>query len=354
VKRGRRRINGQRRIKLIVFTIFLFLVGFRGNYIFAQTETVFVQYYVLINSTVTGPYQLSDLRRAIIEKQYSQNMLTTKTGLDSWAPAADYPEIRAIFENPAPVVPPAAMAEAPATATPQSAASQSVPVAAGNTPVIDQDADGGFDESDYIPGAKFALSLGVGARFNLDTTTVEPSGTADFSSTAAGGGLNVFVDAVYAAFNFSYSFGSLVYQNGDIDKSADFPKATSTIRLGLYGKYPFYLSDTFIFFPIIGVDYEIYLSAKNGAAEIKLPTEDLSAGSSKTEGATIALSAPWLKAGIGCDMFFTQFMFLRLEALYGLRFNNKTEAYKQKSDSFDVDTVIAHGLDCKISLGVRF
>ncbi|MDR1468699.1 MAG: hypothetical protein LBT00_05340 [Spirochaetaceae bacterium] len=69
------------------------------------------------------------------------------------------------------------------------------------------------------------------------------------------------------------------------------------------------------------------------------------------------LSALWFKFGGGLDYSFTEKIYLRFEALYGLRLANKSE--KDAKDQYqdygaDADTLLGHGLTVKLGVGYKF
>jgi hypothetical protein len=69
-------------------------------------------------------------------------------------------------------------------------------------------------------------------------------------------GPNVFLDLKYLEANVGLLFGNRKWESSD--KGID----TTTLNLGLLGKLPIPLADGFVFFPFIGLDYDINLYAK--------------------------------------------------------------------------------------------
>ena len=104
------------------------------------------------------------------------------------------------------------------------------------------------------------------------------------------------------------------------------------LQLGLYGKYPIPLSDTFVFFPTVGVDAEISLG-----------------GGSKDTDSTVGSHFKWwndlwLRGGLGMDIFMTQTMFIRSHLIYGY-------GIPVGGDATDVGAKSTHGLLIKVGLG---
>jgi len=96
---------------------------------------------------------------------------------------------------------------------------------------------------------------------------------------------------------------------------------TGALQLGVYFKYPFYISDIFIFFPTVGSDVEITISSNRSW------WNDL-----------------WLRGGIGLDIFFTEKLFLRVHGIYGaaIPFGGNVPMFKSN---------FGHGLLVKAGFG---
>ena len=116
--------------------------------------------------------------------------------------------------------------------------------------------------------------------------------------------------------------------SGSGTESGDWLEGTGALQIGAYGKYPIPLSEMFVFFPTGGVDFEISLSSEEGSTGWKW-WHDL-----------------WLRAGVGLDIFFTERMFLRTHAIYGVAIPVGGEE--------DLGLKIGHGLLIKIGLGWMF
>jgi hypothetical protein len=70
-------------------------------------------------------------------------------------------------------------------------------------------------------------------------------------------------------------------------------------------------------------------------------------------------SALWFKFGGGVDYLLTPQIYLRFEALYGLRLPNKAEndlvdLFDDMGASSDAKSLLGHGLTIKAAVGYRF
>ena len=149
-------------------------------------------------------------------------------------------------------------------------------------------------------------------------------------------GINVFFDATYAEVNVGLLFGSQKW--GDAENYY-----TTTLLLGVVGKYPFSLNNKFILFPFVGIDYSINLSAKIDGGEI--------------EDNDYFKKADWFNAlsillGVGADFSLTNALYLRAEAGYGIVLNTKAQDDNVSDDS---KLVYFNGkIPIKIAVGYRF
>jgi len=187
-----------------------------------------------------------------------------------------------------------------------------------------------------------------------------------------GGGGFVFFDATYGELSLGFFGGS-----GAMDVKAEDSlgllgnesyKSDTTVmslNIGLLGKYPFAITNKLTIFPLLGIDYQIVLNVKIDDAKI----DDLDSSSTKS----VHFSALWSKTGIGADFSITPKIFLRAEALYGVRFSNKYEkdtvnrfddmvslaktlgpAYGFYRISGEASTLLGHGFTFKLAAGYRF
>jgi hypothetical protein len=199
---------------------------------------------------------------------------------------------------------------------------------------------------------EFKLSAGIGGYFVSDFgggAEASMSGqTGSVKTPYAGGGGFAFFDATYAEVSLGFFGGSgkLKYEMGGQSNEADM--SFMGIDIGLLGKYPFALNEKFSLFPLLGITYRLALSAKDeDGNQYKNSDGDEAPGD---------FSAFWFKLGGGLDFSFTDHVYLRGEALYGLRLANKFEKDLVDSipSSANPKTLLGHGLEVKIAVGYRF
>jgi opacity protein-like surface antigen len=159
-----------------------------------------------------------------------------------------------------------------------------------------------------------------------------------------GGGGFAFFDATYAELSLGIS------GNGGTMKVTGSPDQDSSLvnlNIGLLGKYPFAINDKLSVFPLLGIDYQVTLSAKIDGKDY----EDLNNGKASD------FSALWFKFGGGVDYSLTESLYLRLDLLYGIRLANKLENDMKDNTSIpgaDVKTLLGHGLTVKVGVGYKF
>jgi uncharacterized protein YfiM (DUF2279 family) len=170
-----------------------------------------------------------------------------------------------------------------------------------------------------------------------------------------GGGGYIFLDATYWELTFDLYTGFSKYKGtvkssvaGQESYATDTELTFMNLNVGLFGKYPFALSENFSLFPLLGAEYNACISATDKDGNTLSFADDF--------------SAIWLKAGCGMDIAPTEKFFLRFEALYGLRFaNNWENDYKEafnillKGSGLDGDTktLLGNGLTVRIAVGYK-
>jgi hypothetical protein len=207
--------------------------------------------------------------------------------------------------------------------------------------------------------AEFSVSAGAGGLFGSDFGGgVDVSGETISSKTETpyfGVGGYAFLDATYAELTVAFLAGSgkmkVSGTSGGNDQSKEKDWLITNLNIGLLLKYPFEINDVFSFFPLLGVDYQLSISTD---LEVK---NDSTGETKKYEAGDF--SALWFKAGLGGDIAFTDEIYLRLEALYGIRLANKFETdMKDESEKLpidlDVKTLLGHGLTAKVAVGFKF
>ena len=131
-----------------------------------------------------------------------------------------------------------------------------------------------------IATGAFAMekTVGLGAMYNHYFM-----GGDGWENTRTGFGVfGFFGFSQYIEANLGLSFTSLAEGNTDTDL---------VWQLGLYFKYPFVISDSLVFFPTVGADFQY--------------------------GVDWSIQYLWPRAGVGLDIFFTDKMFLRSHLIYG-------------------------------------
>jgi opacity protein-like surface antigen len=171
------------------------------------------------------------------------------------------------------------------------------------------------------------------------------------------------VDATYAELTVAVYGGGGTFkmtqtQTGKEDTSEDMDISAVNLNIGLLGKYPIAVNNKLTLFPLLGIDYAVCLSAKDEDGE--------DFNGMDGEGGPGDFSALWFKFGGGLDFALTEKLYLRFEALYGLRLANtfekdakdmldeQFEQAKKLGADVEVKTLLGHGLTAKLAVGYRF
>ncbi|GHV84313.1 hypothetical protein AGMMS50212_16530 [Spirochaetia bacterium] len=210
-------------------------------------------------------------------------------------------------------------------------------------------------------GQDFSISVGAGGIFNAalgggingESTNMGIKQTYSvFDEQIAGGGF-IFFDATYAEINVSYILGSatskVTSEASGIGVTIEDKGTFSSINFGLLGKYPFEISDSFYLFPLLGIEYQLFLSRKNKDEKEYKNLDD--------EESPKDFSALWFKLGIGADINITDQLYIRPEILYGIRLKNKYEddGKEYLSSRYpNTEIGLGHGPTVKIGIGYRF
>ncbi|GMO20645.1 MAG: hypothetical protein Ta2A_27280 [Treponemataceae bacterium] len=220
---------------------------------------------------------------------------------------------------------------------------------------------------------EFKMSAGIGGLFTTDWTDYKskdtdlyPQANADDASTAVlGGGVNVWFDATFVEVNIGLVFGNYFFPKEDSDAyklGGDRTDDVMALRVGALGKYPIALNEKVTLFPALGIDYEMALTRKYHAGILKGKGWDgkddgTYARAVNGEKSTMLeqYSALWFKAGVGADFALGEKLYLRTEALYGIRLHNKYESdLLDAGNNSDKVSIIGHGLDVKVGVGFKF
>lgn len=200
--------------------------------------------------------------------------------------------------------------------------------------------------------AGFSIGGGgfIGGELGGGIQITDPSGTTGtIKIPYFGGGGYIFLDIPYAEFytGFFGGGGKIEISGGGTSISQDM--SFMSLNIGLLGKYPFNIAHNMAIFPMLGLEYQIMLSAQNSdGIQYKNPKNKESPGD---------FSALWVKFGGGMDYFFNRNDYLRVEALYAVRFANQVENdMKNQYTPYakDVKTLLGNGPTIKIGFGYKF
>jgi opacity protein-like surface antigen len=179
----------------------------------------------------------------------------------------------------------------------------------------------------------FGLSAGVGGYVGGDFGGGSEIDGEKGDTPYFGGGGFAFFDATYAEL----SVGVL---GGGGKWSSDYSASVMNLNISVLGKYPIAVGGKLSVFPLLGIDFQAALSVKVDGEEHDKPEE---------------FSALWFKLGGGLDYAITGNLYLRFEALYGIRLENEAEKNTKKdNDGVDVTTLLGHGLTAKLAVGFKF
>ena len=205
---------------------------------------------------------------------------------------------------------------------------------------------------DAIPAPrKTGMSAGVGGVFASDFGGgVRWKSGEQLKMPYIGGGAYLFFDAIYAEAFVGYSVGGGKWAS-DNAKEEPLPEDAqrTSLNVGAFGKYPVIDLGSVKAFPLLGIDYDMSMSAK-----LKLANggEYVFDGGNGRHAAS-ALSALWVKFGCGADFDLGETLYLRAELLYGVRMANSAENEDAKISGGGT-TLPGHGLTFKAGAGVKF
>jgi len=188
-----------------------------------------------------------------------------------------------------------------------------------------------------------ALSAGIGGTFAASFDSIFDKDNS-FDYRTVGGGFFAFFDATYAVAEVGMLFGGLQY--GTDGKIEDDPTIdVSYLTLGLFGKFPIEL-EGFTLFPLLGVQIDLGLSAKNEGDDITTDTKILSE----------MLDRFWIKLGVGADFNLSDSIYLRPLFLWGLNFGTQNlRDYLDLVKVFNSDVAgFYHGLEFRLAVGFKF
>jgi len=200
-----------------------------------------------------------------------------------------------------------------------------------------------------VTGGAFAqiqMSAGVGGLFDLSFQNSKATGGYTNDITWIGLGGYAFFDITYANVQVGYinKTGSYKTEMGSYSNSGTSPYTYNFVNLAVYGKYPFALAEKISLFPQIGFDYQMLSTVTWDGKEYNV--------TNKSDWANM-----WLKAGVGLDIGLTEQLYLRIEALYGIKFNNKAnddEIEDNKKYISGYERALENGLTAKLAVGWKF
>jgi opacity protein-like surface antigen len=172
-----------------------------------------------------------------------------------------------------------------------------------------------------------------------------------------GGGGFLFFDAKYVEFSLGFFLGGGTWTaEGNalgVSQNENFNLTLTNVSLSALGKYPVSISEAVSVFPLLGVDFLLFTSLKNkDSGDRYLDYEDF--------------SSLWFKLGCGLDFAVSRQIYVRLEALYGLRLANQGEEDIQEENeelleeairlggSGEAKRRVGHGLTVRAAVGYTF
>ena len=197
---------------------------------------------------------------------------------------------------------------------------------------------------------EFKLSAGGGGYFTNDfgggVETGDPK--VSYKTPYAGGGGFVFFDATYAEVDVGFFGGGGKFKMESGSSTTEVDTSYMGLDIGLLAKYPFALGEKFTLSPLLGITYRFMLSAKMDGTNYQNSDGDDAPGD---------FSALWIRLGGGLDYSLTSNLFLRGQALYGLRLENGYEYDHTGANASATNggsRLLGHGLEVRIAAGYRF
>jgi opacity protein-like surface antigen len=201
----------------------------------------------------------------------------------------------------------------------------------------------------------FSLSAGAGGMFDALFSSTK-MGDADPSKTnLVGGGLYAFFDATYAEVDLDLLFSS--QSNPDAKDSGSM--ALTYFGFSVLGKYPIALNEQVSLFPLLGIDYQAFLSGQMKDKDGKDiegidPINSADKMGDNTAGETFSLFS--IAVGVGADFSLTEQLYLRGEFLWNFKLDSAPEAdARKKMKDANVDySSFTSGPRIKLAVGFKF
>ncbi|GHV31993.1 hypothetical protein AGMMS4952_21610 [Spirochaetia bacterium] len=180
-------------------------------------------------------------------------------------------------------------------------------------------------------------------------------------------GFDIFVDATYAEVDIGMLWSPVGRLSGPDPSGNGLTNTTGTdtyINVSALGKYPFKINDRVTIFPLLGIDYQIFLSATDGQGASWGRYDEYgksdAEGKFKREAVLSYFDDIWIKLGAGVDVALTDRFFLRNEFLWG--FDLREELLNSLTYYNDIAVPatgitkmegFAHGLTYKLAVGYK-
>ena len=117
------------------------------------------------------------------------------------------------------------------------------------------------------------------------------------------------------------------------------------LQMAAFGKYPFKIGSSGVYYPLIGVDFQRLLLAMDRTG---IPFSETA-----LEDAKEWYNSTWLKLGAGLDLDMTQNLYFRAQFLYGFKFYSKPEQEVWESRRGSVQLFAYHGPTFRIAVGYK-
>jgi hypothetical protein len=178
-------------------------------------------------------------------------------------------------------------------------------------------------------------------------------------------GLSAFFDATYAALSFAYAHGEYSWsQRSDLSSwggTSSWDGKRDSLRIGLYGKYPFTPHTAFTLAPLLGVEYQVMLRDEGewGGAYFDRP-QLVNNDKNGDRFSLSAWNAFWISVGGQLDYHITPHYFVRGELLCAFRLptpyelDGLSQAKSQTGDSSPTVKGITMAPRLNVSVGYRF
>jgi opacity protein-like surface antigen len=169
------------------------------------------------------------------------------------------------------------------------------------------------------------------------------AGSHESKTNTIGGGFGLFFDAAYAEIGVGIDFARFRNPDNSAAKGSDM----AYFSISLLGKYPIALSEKLTLFPLLGFDWNIFLSGKSGDTDVN--RDDLAdmIGDDYVD----SYDAFLIDLGVGADFALTDALYLRASFLYGFKLNSKME--QEYVDDMDAK-VFTSGPTLKVGVGYKF